>query len=81
MNRSWPRLPVLLCLLMAQLPQHGHCTICGRVVRVGEKVCSKECQEKVDDVQRQKKRTALIFILLIAALLLLSNLLGNRGLF
>ncbi len=53
---------------------HAHCEICGRVVRIGDRVCSPECQEKLDEVQRMKKRSMFMMIGIIVAAVLLSKL-------
>jgi len=39
-----------------QIPDHAHCGICGRAVAFGDKTCSKECQAKLDDLTKRRKR-------------------------
>lgn len=57
----------------AQIPDHAHCSICGRAVAFGDKTCSKECAGKLEDLQRRRKRAmwtmyglmALAFLVLV----------------
>lgn len=39
-----------------QIPDHAHCTICGRAIPFGDKTCSKECEGKLADLTRRRKR-------------------------
>lgn len=59
---------------MAEVTQHAHCEICGRVVKVGKRVCSPECQEKLDESVAQKKRDMWKFVAIIAAAMLIVTL-------
>lgn len=56
-----------------RVPQHAHCEICGQVVTVGKRVCSDDCQEKLDEATKMKKRSAILFVALIVVLLVLVN--------
>jgi predicted nucleic acid-binding Zn ribbon protein len=42
-----------------QIPQHGHCTICGKAMPWSEKenYCSPECKAKLEELQKKRKRT------------------------
>lgn len=64
-----------------QVPAHRHCDICGKVVAVGDRWCSSECEEKHDEAQNFKKKQALKTVLLVVALFLLMQLILNFGLF
>lgn len=56
-----------------QIVNHAHCEVCGRVVEVGQRVCSPECQTKLDEAQRIKKRSAILIVLMVLFVLLLPN--------
>lgn len=59
---------------MNQVAQHAHCEICGRVVSVGKRVCSPECQTKLDEAVAFKKRQMWKFVGIIVAALVLFQL-------
>lgn len=59
---------------MSQIVEHAHCEICQRVVTPGKRVCSEECQAKLDEAQRMKKKTAILIVLMAVFVLLLPNL-------
>lgn len=40
-----------------QIPNHAHCGICGKAVPYGDKTCGKDCQAKLDDLNKRRKRT------------------------
>lgn len=68
--------------MVAGVPEHAHCEMCQRPVAVGERLCERpECKERFDALIRQKKRGMYVFIALIFAILILSQLLGRFGLF
>jgi len=53
---------------------HSHCEVCGRMVAVGERLCSsKDCADKKAEAQAMKKRTVYLFVALIVAAVLLSK--------
>lgn len=35
--------------------QHYHCQICGKVVPLGETLCSQECKDKYQSMVRRRK--------------------------
>ena len=53
-----------------QIPNHAHCAICTRAIAFGDKTCSKECEEKYEDLQKRRKRTVWIMYGLAGATLL-----------
>lgn len=59
---------------MSQIVEHAHCEVCQRVVDPGRRVCSDECQAKLDEAQKTKKKTALLIVLMAVFVLLLPNL-------
>ena len=64
-----------LLLMVAGVPEHAHCEICGRPVTVGDRRCgSKECEEKFAASVKAKKRGMYMFVGLIFILLLLTQL-------
>lgn len=57
-----------------QIVDHKHCEICGKVVDPSERWCSVECHDKHDDVQKQKKRSAILFVIIIVAVVILTKI-------
>lgn len=57
-----------------QIVDHKHCEVCGKVVDVRDRTCSLECAEKLEDAQKQKKRSAILFVLLIVAAVILTKI-------
>ncbi len=64
----------LLAVLLATLPDHGHCEVCGRVVDTDERWCSDACKEKHQAIMRKKKRDAVIFVVVVAVLFIVVTL-------
>lgn len=44
-----------------QIPNHGHCRICGRAVAFGDATCSEKCQKDMEAIHK-KKKNMLLFI-------------------
>ncbi len=59
---------------MTQITDHKHCEICGKVVDPADRWCSPECQEKHDDVQKQKKRSAILLVAIIVIAIVLTKI-------
>lgn len=49
-----------------QIPNHGHCIICGRAVPFGEKSCGKACAEAVEEQTAKRKKQMLLLYGLMA---------------
>lgn len=55
-----------------QIPDHAHCTICGRAISAGEKACGDHV-DKYEELQKKRKRAmymmyglmALAFVVLV----------------
>ena len=61
--------------MVAGVPPHAHCEMCGTPVEVGQRRCgSTECEEKFQEALRTKKRGMYMFVGLILLLLLVSAL-------
>jgi predicted nucleic acid-binding Zn ribbon protein len=61
--------------MVAGVPPHAHCEICGAPVEVGERRCgSQECEQRFQDALKAKKRGMWMFVGLIFVLLLLTQL-------
>ncbi|MGB0652609.1 MAG: DUF2116 family Zn-ribbon domain-containing protein [Thermoplasmatota archaeon] len=60
--------------MVAGVPEHAHCEICGMTVTVGTRVCSPACQEKLDEATKMKKRSAYLVLGLVIASLALARL-------
>ena len=69
-----------LVLMVAGVPEHAHCEICGKPVEVGSRRCGSEaCEKRFQDSLKAKKRGMWMFIGLIFILLLLTQW-SNLGL-
>jgi predicted nucleic acid-binding Zn ribbon protein len=61
--------------MVAGVPPHAHCEMCGTPVEVGQRRCgSKECEERFQAALKAKKRGMWMFIGLIFVLLVLTQL-------
>lgn len=61
-----------------QIPNHAHCQICSQAVPFGDKTCSAECERKLDELQKKRRRTVLFLYGLMGASVLIL-LLGSMG--
>ena len=57
-----------------KIPQHTHCTMCGKTIPITEIVCSEECKGKYERVIRRKKllfwmMNALVIVFIIIIIL------------
>jgi predicted nucleic acid-binding Zn ribbon protein len=65
-----------------EIAQHGHCQVCGRVVRYGKPYCSEECQSELERMKKSRKRTMMIMyglLILVFVVFILLPLLGGGG--
>jgi predicted nucleic acid-binding Zn ribbon protein len=61
--------------MVAGVPPHAHCEICGTPVEVGQRRCgSADCEAKFQEAVKAKKRGMWMFVGLIAILLFLTQL-------
>lgn len=57
---------------MPQIPNHAHCVICSRAIAHGEKTCGPECKQKLEDIDRKRKRSmTLMYVLMGLAVLVM----------
>ena len=64
-----------LLAMVAGVPEHAHCEICGRPVEVGQRRCGSEaCEKRFNEAVRAKKRGMYMFVGLIFLLLLISTI-------
>lgn len=55
-----------------QIPNHSHCVICGKAVPFGDKTCSKECEQGLEELNKKRKRSMLtMYVLMGIAMLVL----------
>lgn len=40
-----------------QIPNHSHCVICQRAVPYGDKTCSADCETKLEELNKKRKRS------------------------
>lgn len=65
-----------------QIPDHAHCTICGKAISADDKTCGKEHQAKFDDLQKRRKRAVwLMYGLMALAFGVLVLSVTNPGMF
>lgn len=41
---------------VAKVPNHGHCAQCGKAVPYGERACSTECKDELEEENKKRKR-------------------------
>ncbi len=66
--------------MTVQIPNHSHCVICTRAVAFGDKTCSPECEAKMDELTKKRKRSMLVMYGLMAVAILVL-VLSYTGLF
>ena len=65
-----------------QIPNHAHCQICQRAVAYGDKTCSPECEKKLADLTRRRKRAVMtMYGLMALAFVVLVMSVWQPGLF
>lgn len=53
-----------------EIVQHGHCHVCGRVVKYGETTCSEKCGGEWEKTRRNRRRMTMILYALMGVFLL-----------
>lgn len=61
----------------AFLLKHHHCPICESPIPLDKKFCSKKCEEEFNKIEKRRKYSTLLMLLLIPALFLIMALLGS----
>ncbi|MEM2869928.1 MAG: DUF2116 family Zn-ribbon domain-containing protein [Thermoplasmata archaeon] len=64
-----------------KLPQHRHCTVCGRAIRLREQYCSAECEAEWTRMSRTKKNLQMVLYIsmtVMIVVLVLSMAMGGR---
>ncbi|UCH87920.1 MAG: DUF2116 family Zn-ribbon domain-containing protein, partial [Thermoplasmata archaeon] len=61
-----------------RIPQHKHCMICHKAIPVKESLCSEECQEEFDRLDRKRRNYmyimyGLFFVIIIMVILSMSS--------
>jgi predicted nucleic acid-binding Zn ribbon protein len=65
------RTRALLLALIAGVPPHAHCEICGTPVEVGQRRCgSAECERKFQEALKAKKRSVYMLVAVIVLAML-----------
>ncbi len=68
-------------MAVARIPQHKHCTICGRAIKPREQYCSEECEREWARVSRTKRSLQMVLYISMAVMvvvLVLSMTMGGR---
>lgn len=60
------------------IQDHAHCEICGKVVELETRWCSKPCETKHEEIQAEKKKSMYKFVLLISVIAIVFAAL-NKG--
>lgn len=59
-------------MAVSKVANHAHCVQCGRAIPFGEKVCSSECENEIDEANKQRRKMMMFtYGLLIVGFLLL----------
>ncbi len=59
---------------MSSIVDHAHCEICQKVIDPGERTCSLDCSEKLQEATNMKKRSAIILVVIIVAVVILTKI-------
>lgn len=63
-----------------QVPSHGHCEICSRPIKAGERFCgSVECEERHQQNIAEKKKAMWKMIAIMVALILFFTVLNRTN--
>ncbi len=65
-----------------EIVQHGHCSVCGRVVKYGKTACSETCEAELERMKKSRKRTMLIMyglLIVVVIIFLLPMFLPGGG--
>lgn len=55
-----------------EIPEHGHCRVCGKAIPIEEIFCSQECKEKFERfVKRRRILVLMMYALMIAIFLII----------
>lgn len=65
-----PNIPI--AAPVAGVAEHKHCEACGKATGLDGRVCSPECQARIQEAFRMRKRSVYIFVALFAAILAFS---------
>ncbi|MEM2897106.1 MAG: DUF2116 family Zn-ribbon domain-containing protein [Candidatus Bathyarchaeia archaeon] len=57
--------------------KHHHCQICEAPVPMDKKFCSKKCEEEFERLEKRKKYSTLLMLIMIPALFLIMTLLSS----
>lgn len=64
-----------------QIPDHAHCTICGRAVPVGDKACAEHEAKYAELTKKRKRAMYMMYGLMALAFTVLVLSVYNPGLF
>jgi predicted nucleic acid-binding Zn ribbon protein len=65
---------------LGKIPPHKHCIWCGKAVDEDKRFCSNKCEEEFNKAERRRKRSFIIYMILLMAMFLVWFLLiSGRG--
>ena len=53
----------------AKLPQHRHCSVCGRAIKVSQQYCSPECEGEWARMARTKRNLQMVLYISMAVMI------------
>jgi len=55
---------------LGKIPPHKHCIWCGKAVDEDKRFCSNKCEEEFNKAERRRKRSFIIYMVLLMAMFL-----------
>jgi predicted nucleic acid-binding Zn ribbon protein len=55
---------------LGKIPPHKHCIWCGKAVDEDKRFCSNKCEEEFNKAERRRKRSFIIYMILLMAMFL-----------
>jgi predicted nucleic acid-binding Zn ribbon protein len=56
---------------LGKIPPHKHCIWCGKAVDEDKRFCSNKCEEEFNKAERRRKRSFIIYMILLMAMFLI----------
>jgi predicted nucleic acid-binding Zn ribbon protein len=55
---------------LGKIPPHKHCIWCGKAVDEDKRFCSNKCEEEFNKAEKRRKRSFIIYMILLMAMFL-----------
>jgi len=65
--------------MVEKVAQHTHCHICGKTIPITEMLCSEECKQRYQGMQKKRKMLSYIMYALIAFVIIMILVSGGTN--